>query len=62
MREYPTLLRFRCVLAHLYSELANGPAARSALGDVSAHSFGPEYLDAEWLFTYVSVGTPVYIT
>src|SRR4051794_5930799 len=51
VNEYPTLLRFRCALAHLYAELDNAPAARAVLAEVSAHDFGPEYLDAEWLFT-----------
>jgi tetratricopeptide (TPR) repeat protein len=51
VHEYPTLLRFRCALAHLYTELGDAAAAREPLHDVLAHDLGREYLDAEWLFT-----------
>jgi tetratricopeptide (TPR) repeat protein len=51
VHEYPTLLRFRSALAHLYAELGNAEAARASLREVVAHDLGREYLDAEWLFT-----------
>jgi uncharacterized protein HemY len=51
VHEYPTLLRFRCALAHLYTELGDAAAAREPLNDVLAHDLGREYLDAEWMFT-----------
>jgi DNA-binding SARP family transcriptional activator len=51
VHEYPTLVRFRCALAHLHAELADEPAARAALDDLLSLDLGREYLDAEWLFS-----------
>jgi tetratricopeptide (TPR) repeat protein len=51
VHEYPTLIRFSCALAHLYSELGDTAAARSVLDDLAAHDLTQEYVDAEWLFT-----------
>jgi tetratricopeptide (TPR) repeat protein len=51
VHEYPTLIRFSCALAHLYTELGDLPAARAVLGDIGAHDLTREYIDAEWLVT-----------
>jgi DNA-binding SARP family transcriptional activator len=51
VHEYPTLMRFRCALAHLHAELADEPAARAALDDLLSLDLGREHLDAEWLFS-----------
>jgi DNA-binding SARP family transcriptional activator len=51
VHEYPTLLRFRCALAHLNGELADKPAARSVLDEAQSHDLGRDYLDTEWLFS-----------
>src|SRR4051812_23919545 len=51
VHEYPTLLRFRCALAHLYAELGKLSAARSVVEGLPLDEFGSDYLDAEWLFT-----------
>jgi tetratricopeptide (TPR) repeat protein len=51
VHEYPSLVRFRCALAHLCAELADEPGARAALDYLLARDLGREYLDAEWLFS-----------
>jgi DNA-binding SARP family transcriptional activator len=48
--EYPSLLRFRCALAHLYGELGSEQDARSTLEDLMARDLAHEHLDAEWVF------------
>jgi tetratricopeptide (TPR) repeat protein len=50
VHEYPTLLRFRFALAHLYAQLGDVPTTRSMVQKFPT-DFGVEYQDAEWLFT-----------
>jgi DNA-binding SARP family transcriptional activator len=51
VHEYPTLLRFRCALAHLCAELDNASAARAALDELHMYDIAHEHHDAEWLVT-----------
>jgi tetratricopeptide (TPR) repeat protein len=51
IHEFPTLLRFRCALVHLYAELGEMTAARAALDALLPRDLGSEYVDAEWLFS-----------
>jgi tetratricopeptide (TPR) repeat protein len=50
VHEYPSLLRFRCALCHLYGELGRERDARAALTSLLARDLAHEHLDAEWLF------------
>jgi DNA-binding SARP family transcriptional activator/tetratricopeptide (TPR) repeat protein len=50
VHEYPTLLRFRCALAHLYAEIGDERGARGALDELLSRDLEHEYVDAEWLF------------
>jgi DNA-binding SARP family transcriptional activator len=50
VHEYPSLLRFRCALCHLYGELGRERDARAALKSLLARDLAHEHLDAEWLF------------
>ena len=59
VHEYPTLVRFRCALAHLYAELGDLAAARAAIDEVAARDLTRNYIDPEWLFT-VSLLPDVY--
>ena len=47
---YPTLHRFRCLLAHLYTEVGDARAAREAFDRATAPDLRREYVDEEWLF------------
>jgi tetratricopeptide (TPR) repeat protein len=49
--EYPALLRFRCALAHLYSELGREREAGAILEPLLARPLDREHRDAEWLFS-----------
>ena len=49
--EYPTLLRFRCALAHLYAELRREEDARAAIDSLLSRDLGQEHLDTEWFFS-----------
>ncbi len=51
VREFPTLLRFPCALAHLYAELGRPREARAVLDELLARDLAREHLDAEWLFS-----------
>ena len=51
VHEYPTLLRFRCALAHLYAELGRERDARAVLDDLLSRDLAREHVDAEWLFS-----------
>jgi DNA-binding SARP family transcriptional activator/tetratricopeptide (TPR) repeat protein len=59
VHEYPTLIRFRCALAHLYAELGDLASARAAIDDVAARDPTGNHIDPEWLFT-VSLLPDVY--
>jgi len=50
VHQYPALLRFRGVLAHLYAELGREQDARAAFDDLLSRDLGREHLDEEWLF------------
>ena len=56
--EYPTLLRFRGALAHLYAELGQEEEARRVFDEVMALDLGKAYVDAEWLFTMSLLADP----
>ena len=49
VHEYPSLLRFRCALAHLYGELGRERDANATLEGLLARDLAHEHLDAEWL-------------
>src|SRR5215211_4219856 len=51
VHEFPTLLRFRCALAHLYAELEREHDARGVLDDLLSRDLAHEHVDAEWLFS-----------
>jgi DNA-binding SARP family transcriptional activator len=50
VHEYPSLVRFRSALAHLYAELGRERDARATLDGLLARDLAHEYLDAEWVF------------
>ncbi len=50
VHEYPSLLRFQCALAHLYSDLGRERDARATLEGLLERDLAHEYLDAEWVF------------
>jgi DNA-binding SARP family transcriptional activator len=50
VHEYPTLLRFRCALAHLHGQLGREREARTALDGLLSRDLGREHVDSEWLF------------
>ncbi|UGS34019.1 AfsR/SARP family transcriptional regulator [Capillimicrobium parvum] len=56
--EYPTLLRFRCALAHLHGELGHTEPARREMDQLLALDLEHEYLDAEWMFSLVMLADP----
>ena len=51
IHEYPTLVRFRCALAHLYVEIGDLASARRVADAVARIDLTRNYIDAEWLFT-----------
>jgi DNA-binding SARP family transcriptional activator len=51
VHEFPTLLRFRCALAHVYAELGREREARGVLDDLLSLDLANEHVDAEWLFS-----------
>ena len=59
VHEYPTLLRFRCALAHLYAELGRERDARAVLDDLLSRDLAREHVDAEWLFSMSLLPDPV---
>jgi tetratricopeptide (TPR) repeat protein len=59
VHEYPTLLRFRCALGHLYAELGRERDARAVLDDLLARDLAREHVDAEWLFSMSLLPDPV---
>jgi tetratricopeptide (TPR) repeat protein len=50
IHEYPSLMRFRAVLAHLYAELGRDREARATFDVLMSRDLAREYVDAEWLF------------
>jgi DNA-binding SARP family transcriptional activator len=50
VHQYPALLRFRGVLAHLYAGLGREQDARAAFDALLSRDLGKEHLDEEWLF------------
>ena len=58
VHEYPTLLRFHSVLAHVYGELGDVTEARATFEAVLSHDLALEYVDAEWLFTVSLLADP----
>lgn len=58
VHEFPTLLRFRCALAHLYAELGREREARSLLDDLLSLDLANEHVDAEWLFSMSLLADP----
>jgi DNA-binding SARP family transcriptional activator len=58
VHEYPTLLRFRCALAHLYGELGREPDARASLEGLLARDLAHEHRDAEWAFAMALLTDP----
>ncbi|MFL5780460.1 MAG: ATP-binding protein [Thermoleophilaceae bacterium] len=56
--EYPSLLRFRCALAHLDAEIGRDDAARAVLADLLARDLEHEHLDAEWVLAMVLLADP----
>jgi DNA-binding SARP family transcriptional activator len=58
IHEYPTLLRFQSVLAHLYGELGSAAEARATFEALLSHDLAHEYVDAEWLFTVSLLADP----
>jgi len=50
VHEYPSLLRFRCALAHVYGELGRERDTRASLEGLMGLDLANEHLDAEWLF------------
>jgi eukaryotic-like serine/threonine-protein kinase len=58
VREYPTLLRFACALAHLEAELGHEREARAALDALLALDLAREHRDAEWLFAVALLPDP----
>jgi tetratricopeptide (TPR) repeat protein len=51
VHEYPALLRFPCMLAHLHSELGRKPETRVIMEALLARDLAHEHVDAEWLFS-----------
>jgi DNA-binding SARP family transcriptional activator len=51
VHEYPSLVRFRCALAHLLAEVGDLAGARSVLDELASIDFSREHIDAERLFT-----------
>ena len=49
VHQYPTLMRFRCALAHLHAELGQAQAARAAFDAVLPSVLVGDHVDAEWL-------------
>jgi DNA-binding SARP family transcriptional activator len=58
IHEYPSLLRFGAVQAHLYAELGDARNARSAFDALLARDLAREHIDAEWLFTIALLPDP----
>jgi tetratricopeptide (TPR) repeat protein len=58
VHEYPSLLRFRCALAHLYGELDRERDARATLEGLLARDLAHEHLDAEWVFAMSLLADP----
>ena len=58
VHEYPTLLRFRCALVHLYAELGREGDTRASLDELLAHDLAHEHLDAEWTFSITLLADP----
>ena len=50
VHEYPSLLRFQCALAHLYSDVGRERDARATLESLLERDLAHEHLDAEWVF------------
>ena len=46
---YPTLMRFRCALAHLHAELGRGTGSPGAFDAVLPSVLAGDHVDAEWL-------------
>ena len=58
IHEYPSLLRFRCALAHLHGELGRERDARASLEDLLALDLANVHVDAEWLFAMSLLADP----
>jgi tetratricopeptide (TPR) repeat protein len=58
IHEYPSLLRFRCALAHLYAELDRDGDARATFDALLSRDLAREHVDAEWLFTVCLLADP----
>jgi tetratricopeptide (TPR) repeat protein len=58
VHDYPSLLRFQCALAHLYSELGRERDARATLDSLLARDLAHEHLDAEWLLAMSLLADP----
>lgn len=58
VHEYPALLRFRCALAHLYSQLGRERDARATFDELLSLDLAQEHVDAEWLFSIVLLTDP----
>src|SRR5205085_9560378 len=58
VHEYPALMRFRCALAHLYSQLGRERDARATFDDLLSRDLAHEHVDAEWLFSIVLLADP----
>jgi tetratricopeptide (TPR) repeat protein len=58
VHEYPPLMRFRCALAHLYSQLGRERDARATFDDLLSRDLAREHVDAEWLFSIVLLADP----
>jgi DNA-binding SARP family transcriptional activator/tetratricopeptide (TPR) repeat protein len=58
VHEYPALLRFRCVLAHLEAGLGREHEARAVLDDLLGRDLSHEHRDSEWLFAMCVLADP----
>jgi tetratricopeptide (TPR) repeat protein len=58
VHEYPALLRFRCVLAHLEAELGREQEACAVLDDLLDRDLSREHRDSEWLFAMCVLADP----
>jgi tetratricopeptide (TPR) repeat protein len=58
IHEYPSLLRFRCALAHLYGELERDGDARATFEALLSRDLAREHVDAEWLFAVCMLADP----
>jgi tetratricopeptide (TPR) repeat protein len=49
VREYPSLIRFACALAHTHAELGHEHEARDGLHELLTRDLAARHLDEEWL-------------